>query len=179
MKTHDCHAASRTAIPLRDDVKAKLHARCPGAYRTPDGELRRCDCACHGEGGISDEALEATKGLRLNVLEPDAPSAASDPARSKKGRKEASSTPSNKCEHCGAPCRGRFVVGHDAKLKSELTRAARGGDAGAWAELRQRDWARLVNPSSVPTEVRLAGESLSMDPGLTARRNAERAGLRS
>ena len=92
------------------------------------------------------------------------------------------STPAGRCEHCGEPCRGRFVVGHDAKLKSELTRAARAGDSDAVAELIVRDWWRLVKEGSVPEGVVEQGRFKAQGAcgrALVAERNAIRAGLRS
>jgi hypothetical protein len=73
------------------------------------------------------------------------------------------------------------VVGHDAKLKSELTRAAVGGDADAWAELEVRNWARLVKSGKVDEAVVLKGRELAAVHGeeIVITRNAIRAGLRS
>lgn len=45
------------------------------------------------------------------------------------------------CECCGEPTRGgRFLPGHDARLKSRLRKAAKGGDQEAAAELETRGW---------------------------------------
>lgn len=45
------------------------------------------------------------------------------------------------CECCGEPTRGgRFLPGHDARLKSRLRKAAQGGDMDAATELEQRGW---------------------------------------
>jgi len=45
------------------------------------------------------------------------------------------------CEHCGEPTKGgRFVAGHDAKLKGDLKRAAEAGDLDALVELIVRNW---------------------------------------
>lgn len=45
------------------------------------------------------------------------------------------------CECCGAATRGgRFLPGHDAKMKSRLREAAKKGDVEASAELEQRGW---------------------------------------
>lgn len=162
MRTHDCHAATNPRVAIREELQGALHARCPGAYLTPEGAVKRCDCSCHGPSGISAGALEATKHVTLDVLTPHDREAEPDPIRPKEGSKEASRTPQRRCEHCGAPCRGRFAVGHDAKLKSELARAARSGRPSgvavdAWVELLLRDWARLV--TGVPAGVREAGDA--------------------
>lgn len=48
---------------------------------------------------------------------------------------------SGRCEHCGEPTKGgRFVAGHDAKLKGDLKRAAEAGDDDAIVELLCRSW---------------------------------------
>lgn len=45
------------------------------------------------------------------------------------------------CQHCGCETKGgQFAMGHDAKLKSTLIRAARVGDDEARAELVYRNW---------------------------------------
>lgn len=45
------------------------------------------------------------------------------------------------CGCCGEPTKGgQFLPGHDAKLKSRLREAAKGGDVGASAELERRGW---------------------------------------
>lgn len=46
-----------------------------------------------------------------------------------------------RCEHCGEPTKGgRFVAGHDAKLKGDLIRAGKEGDVEAVAEAMFRNW---------------------------------------
>lgn len=46
-----------------------------------------------------------------------------------------------RCEHCGEPTKGgKFVAGHDAKLKGELLTAAKELDAEALAEIITRSW---------------------------------------
>lgn len=48
---------------------------------------------------------------------------------------------SGRCEHCGEPTKGgRFVAGHDAKLKGQLIREAAEGDINAVAEAMARNW---------------------------------------
>lgn len=45
------------------------------------------------------------------------------------------------CECCGEPTRGgRFIPGHDMKLKARLRKAAQSGDVEAATELEQRGW---------------------------------------
>lgn len=60
--------------------------------------------------------------------------------RKKRAKKADNAGKTGKCEHCGAPTGGRFAVGHDAKLKGELLKAARDGDAEAAAEMVYRTW---------------------------------------
>lgn len=45
------------------------------------------------------------------------------------------------CECCGAATRGgKFLPGHDAKMKSRLRAAAKSGDVAAKSELERRGW---------------------------------------
>ncbi len=64
-----------------------------------------------------------------------------------------------RCEHCGAPTRGgRFVAGHDAKLKGELKRAAEAGDIDALLELHVRNWPThtiKVDPATMTESLRI------------------------
>lgn len=185
MKTHTCHAACGNRVALREEARVALHKRCPGAYLTPNGEFRQCRCECHGDEAVT---REATEGLRLDVLTPpraDVP-AATDKADERPfvasgSTSRGGSTPARRCEHCGEPCRGRFVVGHDAKLKSELAQAASEGDAHAWAELELRNWSRLVKAGKVSEEIQELGQQIAFREGerLVVERNAIRAGLRS
>lgn len=55
-----------------------------------------------------------------------------------------------RCEHCGEATKGgRFRMGHDAKLKSQLMGSAREGSAADLAELLARKW---VNEKWVAVE---------------------------
>lgn len=79
------------------------------------------------------------------------------------------------CEHCGEPTKGgRFIAGHDAKLKGELKRAAEAGDRDSLLELHLRNWP--VHTVKVSPEL-LASTRLEAD-SLTQRwldqRNLER-----
>lgn len=76
-------------------------------------------------------ARESTATMRFTRREEEA---ARPPGTNRKG---------GRCEHCGQlTAGGRFAPGHDAKLKSELTAAARADDpdAEALAELYVRKW---------------------------------------
>jgi hypothetical protein len=45
------------------------------------------------------------------------------------------------CECCGSPTKGgKFLPGHDARMKSRLRTAAKAGDGTAQAELNKRGW---------------------------------------
>lgn len=58
-----------------------------------------------------------------------------------------------RCNHCGEPTKGgRFVAGHDAKLKGDLMRAAVGGDGHAILEMLHRGWLKrpqLLDPAKL------------------------------
>ena len=54
---------------------------------------------------------------------------------------------------CEQPTRGgEFLPGHDARLKSRLLSAARGGDVQARAKLLERGWATEESIDSVPAK---------------------------
>ncbi len=60
-----------------------------------------------------------------------------------------------KCE-CGCKAGtkgGRFLPGHDAKLKSRLINAVRGGDKASAKRMRDLGWERFV-PTAEPTKPR-------------------------
>lgn len=82
--------------------------------------------------------------VRLANERAKAERAAADPIREaqRQERKERVAKPKvGRCEHCGEPTKGgRFVAGHDAKLKGELKRAAEAGDVDALVELEVRNW---------------------------------------
>jgi hypothetical protein len=72
-----------------------------------------------------------------------------------------------RCEHCGEPTKGgRFVAGHDAKLKGELKRAAEAGDLDAGAELVLRNWP--THTLKVSDAQRAKIENLAADLGVRA-----------
>lgn len=158
MITPDCELAGRVDVALGEAARERLHRRCPGAYRTPAGGAHECGCACHRE---SVDLAAATKG-RLPIVDPPP---ADRPETVDKGRKRAAGTPPRgRCECCGEPCRARFLPGHDAKLKSRLTRDAAAGDVEASAELWVRGWMRLVH-GRIPREVVDDGSELANHAG--------------
>ena len=86
-------------------------------------------------------------------------------------------TRTGQCEHCGQPTKGgRFIAGHDAKLKGELKRAAESGDRDALLELHLRNWpvhTVKVSPELL-AETRLEADSLTQR--WLDQRNLERTG---
>lgn len=156
MKCHQCQIASRMSVALGDEARAAMHRRCPGAYRTPDGEAHLCDCDCHRpeSGSFIVDVDEAAKGP-LPVLDPSLEgSPAGEDSRPKKGQKapQRGTHVGRRCECCGAASRSRFLPGHDAKLKSKLFRAAKTGSLAAVLELEVRDWLRLVKYEEIPDD---------------------------
>lgn len=127
--------------PALGELAARtLHRLCPGAGRTRGGEVRVCGCRCHSRHRGRFEAPRETdfEGVALPIIEDStAPPAPVVPIKSAKAAER------GRCEHCGAPCRGRFLPGHDAKLKGELVRRGRRNDPYALAELHLRGWRRL------------------------------------
>lgn len=165
-----CVGADNEAFAVAQELRDGLHARCPGAYRTPSGEVRACGCRCHE---LPVDLAEAAKG-RLPIVDPPP---ADGPDLVDKGRKRAEKTaPRGRCEHCGEPCRARFLPGHDAKLKSDLAVAAMGGDVESAAELWLRAWWTGAGKRRTPTHVLEEGASLANARGyiLVRERNARR-----
>ena len=124
-----------------------------------------------------EHRIEPKKGCRAC----EAVQAAEGPQAGAQGRKKARKRPpagkKGQCEHCGAPTGGRFAVGHDAKLKSELAAAANGGDASAWAELLIREWTHVVK-TWPDRQVQTVGEKVAREatPQWLEDRNAMRRG---
>lgn len=78
------------------------------------------------------------------------------------------------CHHCGEPTKGgKFVAGHDAKLKGILIQGGKDGDAEAVAEAMARDW---YKPGRFPELESAADAILQNEPTheFIARRVAER-----
>ena len=83
---------------------------------------------------------------------------------------------SGRCEHCGEPTKGgRFVAGHDAKLKGDLIRAGAEGDVAAVAEAMARNW---YKPGRYPDleEAAFAMVQATETETLIKERTAERLG---
>jgi hypothetical protein len=83
------------------------------------------------------------------------------------------------CEHCGEPTKGgRFVAGHDAKLKGDLKRAAEQGDVEALVELYVRDWPVKNVKADQPTTdaARTAYNGITKSATWLAARNLQRSG---
>jgi hypothetical protein len=67
---------------------------------------------------------------------------------------------SGRCHHCGEPTKGgRFVIGHDAKLKGLLKRAALDGIAMAVTEMIARGW--LKRPGDYDPAVVAEGRTIA------------------
>jgi hypothetical protein len=63
-----------------------------------------------------------------------------EPDPQRPARRPASKGPDCQCGCGGQTKGGRFLPGHDAKLKGKLKRAARAGDRKAADELARRGW---------------------------------------
>lgn len=145
MITRACAGAEERRAAVGDLAAHALHRACPGAYRTGDeGRLGFCECDCHArhaQRGFAPPTEADFEGVALPVL--DLPKAASAPGPVSKRNVR---PPRGRCEHCGIPCRSRFAVGHDAKLKGELIRRGKANDPFALAELHLRGWRRIEQP---------------------------------
>lgn len=143
MKTHSCAAATDSRIVLVGaETQKALHEKCPGFYRqAPTMVIEHCTCSCHAGLPPGEHIIPADLPI-MEAISTEAPEASAQDR--KKPRKRSTGT----CEHCGGPTGGRFMPGHDAKLKSELLGGARRHErSDDWLELLIRDWARI--PDSV------------------------------
>ena len=122
------------------------------------GEPARCEPATPDtpahlvEGIIWDAAPLSTHGsvmvknaastsARLHQAQPLKPAGTNVPAIGRPVATASTQVSSACLCGCGGlPKRGRFLPGHDAKLKGALLRRARHGDSSALAELRQLGW---------------------------------------
>jgi hypothetical protein len=152
MLSGHCHSEAHAATP---ETAPEYHRRCTGAWPRPDGALVTCPCPRHageyrcricrhdhtnpdeydpwGRQCVDHDAC-ATRISRAQASNPVA-----------KELREATAAPrrpGRDCEcACGGTTRGgRFLPGHDAKLKGRLLRQAADGDQGARDELRRRGW---------------------------------------
>lgn len=118
--------ASRRTGKVWDDLRAaKEAAREAKEEKAMADRARRATQRTEGEGKVSEGPRKAK---------------AADPL-------------GGRCNHCGAATKGgRFVAGHDAKLKGELMRAAVDGDANAILEMLFRGWLKrpqLLDPGKL------------------------------
>lgn len=74
------------------------------------------------------------------------------------------------CEHCGEPTKGgKFVAGHDAKLKGDLIRAGAEGDVDAVVEAMFRNWYKPGRYPDLETEAFAVVQAHKTDEWLAAR----------
>lgn len=152
MKTPVCSSTEGGRIALGEEAQRRIHARCPGWWKDPAGKKHRCDCKCHGDGAPPPDDESALVTLEEPVR-PSHPRKA-NPASKKAGKRPPGG---RRCECCGELCNGRFLPGHDAKLKGILTRAAHAGDPAAWTEILVRQWSHVVSASKVSPQTRAEG----------------------
>lgn len=176
MKTKQCEVATNAALAASDTFRESMHEACAGAYRlAPTMKIYACGCSCHV--GTSTKVWDSDDPSVTASLPILVAPAAEPPDPTPEGRKKPTKRPKadhrgglprNKCEcGCGGLTGGRFVPGHDAKLKSELIRKARGGDPRAWAEIVLRKWDRLFKSDESrpePRTVKLAYETVLDKP---------------
>ena len=175
MKTPVCDTGK---VALSDATRDRVHARCPGWWKDPAGNVHPCDCECHGDG-----APPPTDESALVTLTP--PPTGESTGRGTSASRKAEKRPpgARRCHCCGEPCNGRSLPGHDAKLKGILTRAAHAGDADAWAEVLVRGWDHVVSKGKVPPQVRaegrrrVGGMTAADEEAFLLRRNSDRASL--
>lgn len=184
-----CQSASDDRVALDDARRAELHNQCGLATLSSDATLTVCDCDCHdgvpycstcgythpGEdhapsdceahivGVLADrenhlvsidwKKVSRTLGVDGGVTAPSrTPSATKRPSRAATGTCACG---------CGDPTGGTFAMGHDAKLKAALRKAALDGDAQAHAEILARGWAKSAGSlDDAPYRSRMEAEAM-------------------
>jgi hypothetical protein len=121
------------------------HERHPACYvcKTEDAELHTTHPQCVDVEACAERAKirqDAHPGWdRYRQYHEAAKAAETETPRER--RPSATRPTSGRCEHCGEPTKGgRFVAGHDAKLKGDLIRAGGAGDVEAVVEAMFRSW---------------------------------------
>lgn len=188
---------------------ADWHARCPGV----DSARRICECECHEPDGRcrackTDDLPDGSvlcwdevgckrrqheqlqnhpKYQQLQKCREQAKIAQGEVREIRRERAEPRPT-TGRCEHCGEPTKGgRFVPGHDAKLKGILLGLATAENTpldqaeDAVVELMMRDWVSANAKKKIPAMLIDQAEKLHNNRGVTwlAKRVADRIGERN
>jgi hypothetical protein len=162
----------RGTVHRCSDISHAGHATCTwcGADEEIDLAYLRCvdtlACATRRQEQVAqtdraqaikawDEATAAEKAKRPDPVDDEGV------PRPKRVKGEGRPT-TGECHHCGEATKGgRFVAGHDSKLKGILVRVAQGGGPVAVAEMLARGW--LKRPDELDPEVLAKGEEIAQD----------------
>lgn len=152
MLSGHCH---RETIAEPDEALA-AHNLCHGYYPRQGGGYYTCPCSrhqgenrcryCRYDHGSNVDGYDVASRRCLDNdactrrMRPESQAVQEQITAARAATRQ--SRPGRSCEcNCGGTTRGgRFLPGHDAKLKSLLLRAAAGGDTEAGEELRRRGW---------------------------------------
>jgi hypothetical protein len=154
MLSGHCHTEAHAATP---ETAPQHHDRCAGAYAQPSGVIITCPCprhageqrcrVCRHDHTVAEDFDPAGRqcadhdscARRISTAHHESP------ARQAIKEARATITPRKAARDCECACGGqtrggRFMPGHDAKLKSILLARARAGDDAARDDLRRRGW---------------------------------------
>ena len=140
-----CNTAEMTKDPPAS------HARCDWVYWSKaERGWRTCKCACHP---IGHEANEVVRDVIVRYITKEQRIMADEETKAtrRKATKKAATGAPKKCE-CGCDGQtkgGRFLPGHDSKLKSRLQREYRGATTKRdrdriYRAFQEQGWERFV-----------------------------------
>lgn len=166
--------AEGDVIQMLDHDGTPLWIKVDVIYDAPEGR------AVRGMEFLSEEALpNQYVGWRALLLSARYDAAAAREVKRARRRASRSARPKGPgvCEHCGEPTKGgRFIPGHDAKLKGDLIRE---GTPEATAERVIRGWATFgdANGKPIVEEAKRVSELVAQGDGFLRSRIAARIGF--
>ena len=176
MLSRPCHIASHQGIAMTLDGRIEIHSQCHGLCVDVDKTVE-CGCECHTEQGSRLRKAVAASNAG-GPLPPAVAVSAPPPPPARRDRPRARGRGPGRCQcGCGGTTGGRFVAGHDAKLKSQLWASALQGGYKDYAELKLRGWLKGKDLTKLPIETDTRGDAFAeLHPDLVERRNEIRLG---
>lgn len=171
----------------------EAHGQCPRAHIQGNGTVWACACECHaatphcprcGAVGVESGAHsveECSQVIMIDLTARDNHLVSHDitgaikkalgpdvrvdvPKKPQKPRKTQPESGKGACEHCGQPTGGRFAVGHDSKLKSQLRQEVNEGGGRAveaLAELIMRNWTKAAGSLDINPDIQERAEEIA------------------
>lgn len=141
----DTIAARTAANPLREELEI---------VRLMGGEARRL--ALHERLVRQIQADVKASGIDDEIGHDVAADLGRKPRKPRQPKTSRPTSGTCVCGCAGTTKGGRFQPGHDARLKSQLRKAASGGDHGAVQRLIELGWENYI-PADAPAELALVG----------------------